>query len=67
MTVTVNGKPTGLPAGTTVADLVASTVDGGHRFVAVARNGVVAPRATWAESTLADGDTVEILVPVAGG
>jgi thiamine biosynthesis protein ThiS len=33
----------------------------------VAHNGAVAPRGTWAAVTLADGDTVEILVPVAGG
>jgi sulfur carrier protein len=66
MTVTVNGKPTGLPAGTTLAGLVESTVEG-RRHVAVAHNGAVAPRGTWTTVTLADGDTVEILVPVAGG
>jgi sulfur carrier protein len=66
MTITVNGKPTGLTAGTTLADLVSSTVEG-HRYVAVAHNGAVAPRGTWAGVTLADGDAVEILVPVAGG
>ena len=66
MTITVNGTPTGIAAGTTVADLVSSTVVG-HRFVAVAVNGAVAPRGTWPTVTLADGDTVEILVPVAGG
>jgi sulfur carrier protein len=66
MTITVNGTATGIAAGTTVADLVGSTVEG-HRFVAVAVNGAVAPRGTWPAVTLADGDTVEILVPVAGG
>ena len=66
MTVTVNGRPTGLAAGTTLAGLVDSTVEG-HRHVAVAHNGAVAPRGTWATVTLADGDAVEILVPVAGG
>ena len=66
MTITVNGKPTGLAAGTTLAALVSSTVEG-HRYVAVAHNGAVAPRGSWPDVTLADGDTVEILVPVAGG
>jgi thiamine biosynthesis protein ThiS len=66
MIITVNGKATDLAASTTLADLVRSTVEG-HRHVAVAHNGAVARRGTWADVTLADGDTVEILVPVAGG
>jgi thiamine biosynthesis protein ThiS len=66
MTITINGKATDLAAGITLADLVSSTVEG-HRYVAVAHNGAVAPRGTWVDVTLADGDAVEILVPVAGG
>lgn len=65
MTVTVNGESVVLDPGVTVAALVAARTD--QRRVAVARNGEVVPRAAWAGTALADGDEVEILVPVAGG
>jgi len=65
MTVTVNGESVVLDPGVTVAALVAART--GQRRVAVARNGEVVPRAAWAGTALADGDEVEILVPVAGG
>ena len=66
MQVTVNGDPVGLPDDATVADLVAARA-GGHDRVAVARNGDVVPRSTWAQTALAPGDTVEVLAPTAGG
>ena len=66
MELTVNGAPTLLPDGTTVAELVAqSTTE--QRRVAVARNGEVVPRSTWGATALADGDAVEVLMAVAGG
>lgn len=64
--VTVNGVPTDVASGCTVADLVTARA-GEHRRVAVARNGEVVPRSTWADTRLVAGDDVEILVPVAGG
>jgi sulfur carrier protein len=64
--VTVNGVPTRLPEGGTVADLVAGRA-GGHDRVAVARNGDVVPRSSWAQTRLTDGDALEVLAPTAGG
>lgn len=66
MQVTVNGTPTELDDPTTVAQLVAAQADD-QRRMAVARNGEVVPRSTWAATPLCDGDAVEVLRAVAGG
>jgi sulfur carrier protein len=64
--VTVNGVVTDVDEGVTVASLVrARTAE--HRGVAVALNGAVVPRSGWEATHLNDGDSVEVLVPVAGG
>ncbi len=66
MQLTVNGEPAELADGATVADLVAERAPG-HDRVAVARNGDVVPRSSWAQTPLAPGDAVEVLAPTAGG
>ncbi|MCU1692274.1 MAG: thiS [Frankiales bacterium] len=66
MRLTVNGDAVELPAGTTVADLVAARAEG-QRRVAVARQGDVVPRSTWEQTQLEEGDVVEVLVATAGG
>ncbi|NEK60095.1 sulfur carrier protein ThiS [Geodermatophilus sabuli] len=66
MQLTVNGSPTPLADGATVADLVAER-GGGHDRVAVALNGDVVPRSSWPATRLSPGDTVEVLAPTAGG
>ncbi|WP_448641805.1 sulfur carrier protein ThiS [Geodermatophilus sp. URMC 63] len=66
MELTVNGAPAELADGATVADLVAQRAPG-HDRVAVARNGDVVPRSSWAQTPLAPGDAVEVLAPTAGG
>ena len=65
MRVVVNGEPAEVPAGSTVADLVARMAGGPG--VAVARNDDVVPRSAWACAELAEGDAVEILTAVQGG
>jgi len=66
--IVVNGQPRDLPDGTALADLVADLVgDGSGRGVAVAVNGDVVPRASWAATRLAAGDRVEILTATQGG
>ena len=62
----VNGRERRLPAGWTVADLVAE-LGVEPRTVAVERNGEIAPRARWREIALADGDRLEIVRFVQGG
>jgi len=66
MKVLVNGVPSDVAQGTTVAELVDARAEQ-QRWVAVAVDGDVVPRGTWASTVLRDGDSVEILVPVAGG
>jgi len=66
MQVTVNDEPKHLPAGATVADLVA-TLGLGPRRVAVEVNREIVMRATYASTVLNDGDTVEIIHFVGGG
>ena len=66
MNVIVNGAPTDLDEGVTVAALVAGRAEE-HRRVAVAVNSTVVPRSAWPTTRLHQGDTVEVLVAVAGG
>ncbi|MFS8036492.1 sulfur carrier protein ThiS [Xanthobacter sp. AM11] len=52
----------------TVADLLrAKGLDPGRKGMAVAVNGAVAPRRTWAEAPLSAGDAVEIIEAKQGG
>ncbi|HWP64918.1 MAG TPA: sulfur carrier protein ThiS [Candidatus Limnocylindria bacterium] len=64
--VTVNDEPCALPAGATVAQLIES-LGLGPRRVAVEVNRTLVPRAEYAATPLADGDTVEIIHFVGGG
>jgi sulfur carrier protein len=68
LSVTINGDRHQLPAGTTVAGVVASlpgATDG--RGVAVALGGEVVPRAQWPTTELHDGASIEVVVAVQGG
>ena len=66
MRVIVNGIPSYVDEGATVAALVAAhAVE--RRRVAAAVNGDVVPRSAWESTVLHDGDSVEILAAVAGG
>ena len=66
MRLTVNGtsrEVTGdLSVGALVTELTAA-----QRGVAVAVNGEVVPRSTWATASLRDGDRVEVLTAAQGG
>ena len=66
MHVQVNGEPREVPAGTTVADLVADLAASGQRF-AVEINEELVPRSTHADRPLADGDRVEVVRAIGGG
>ena len=68
MRVIVNGEPRELPAGTTVAIMVASLPGAPEgRGVAVALDGQVVPRGAWGATELADGARVEVVAAVQGG
>ncbi len=66
MQVTVNGVPTVVEKTATVWSVVAMR-GGEHGRVAVAVNGEVVPRSRWETTGLGPGDSVEVLVPTAGG
>jgi sulfur carrier protein len=66
MTVTVNGEPREVPAGTTVEQLVGQITDQ-PTGVAAAVNGEVLPRRAWSGTPLADLDEVEVVTAVQGG
>ena len=66
MSVTVGGQPRELPAGTTVAELLAALGAAGHPC-AVEINREIVPRAAHATHRLADGDAIEIVGFVGGG
>jgi sulfur carrier protein len=64
--IVVNGEPSEVPAGTTVAALVAS-LDAPDRGVAVAIDGEVVPRGRWAATTLDADARVEVVAAAQGG
>jgi sulfur carrier protein len=66
MHVQVNGEPREVPAGTTVADLVADIAASGQRF-AVEVNEELVPRSTHADRLLAEGDRIEVVHAIGGG
>jgi len=66
MTVTVNGAARDLRDGASLPDLL-EELGLGLGWVVVERNGEALPRAVARETTLADGDVLEIVRAVAGG
>jgi sulfur carrier protein len=64
--LTVNGEPRELPAGSSVADLLALVATPG-RPCAVEVNREIVPRSQHAARTLRDGDAVEVVGFVGGG
>jgi sulfur carrier protein len=65
MRVTVNGEQKDIAATHVDALLGELEFEGTHFAIAV--NYDVVPKARWAETALAEGDTVEILTPRQGG
>lgn len=63
--VQINGESLCLSA-CTVAELLTARGLAGKR-VAVERNGAIVPRSQHAQTHLADGDQIEIVVAVGGG
>ena len=66
MNVLVNGKPTELEAGATVAAVLES-LELPDRGVAVAVDAEVVPRGQWPEHELNEGARVEVLRAIPGG
>lgn len=66
--ITLNGQRRQIAATQTVATLLATmAIDGAVGGVAVAVNASVVPRSRWAETSLHEGDEVEVVRATAGG
>jgi len=66
MHITLNGTARECPLDTTVAGLLDVLGYAGKR-IAVERNGDIVPKSQHSNTTLTDGDQVEIVVAVGGG
>ncbi|MFE1793952.1 sulfur carrier protein ThiS [Streptomyces sp. NPDC059525] len=66
MTISVNGEPREVAAGTTL-DAVVATLTAAPSGVAAALNETVVPRGQWPHTAVGDGDRVEVLTAVQGG
>jgi sulfur carrier protein len=64
--VHINGTPTDVDDGARLGEVIDGRVPD-RRGVAVALDGEVVPRATWDDTTLADGARLEIVGAVQGG
>ena len=64
--LSVNGLARSVPEGANLSVLLDELALTGKR-VAVERNGEIVPRSRHAQTPLADGDTLEIVVAVGGG
>ncbi|MBT2479095.1 sulfur carrier protein ThiS [Streptomyces sp. ISL-94] len=66
VSVSVNGEPREVAAGTTL-DAVVATLTTAPSGVAAALNETVVPRRQWPATPVGEGDRVEILTAVQGG
>lgn len=64
--VSLNGKPREFPATLTFAQLL-DELDLEGKRLAIERNGEIVPRSRFADSRLADGDRIEVVIAVGGG
>ena len=66
MSITVNGRRYEIDGPTTV-DALLRRLDQAREDIAIAVDGAVVPRSTWAEAEVADGAVVEIVTARQGG
>lgn len=66
MHITLNGEERELLDGMSVAELV-TTISARTSGLAVAVNSEVVPRSGWSDTSVADGDRVEVVTAVQGG
>ena len=67
MKVNINGKMTEITKDTTVVDLIIKLCGTNPVGVAVAKNGQIIRRSQWNETTIEEGDSLEILHATSGG
>jgi sulfur carrier protein len=64
--IVLNGAPREFPAPLTFIQLLDELSLAGRRL-AVERNGEIVPRSTFADTPVADGDRIEVVMAVGGG
>jgi sulfur carrier protein len=68
MIVELNGREVDVPDDSTVADVALKAgIEPGRRGIAIALDGEVVPAARLAETSLRDGQRVEIVEAIGGG
>lgn len=67
MNITVNGKPVQVRDGITVLELLEELKVRTPEYVSVELNGEILDRTGFADTVVADGDTVEFLYYMGGG
>jgi sulfur carrier protein len=68
LTLTVNGEPIELSAGSTVADVVAHLIGSADaKGIAVAVDRSVVPRSQWSSTTVLADSRIEVVTATAGG
>lgn len=65
-TIALNGEPHEIAPGTTLAALVAA-LGLNPQQIAVERNREIVPRSAYPNTTLTEGDTLEVVTFVGGG
>lgn len=66
MNVTINGQKKKISGAPDIASVLKTQGYEG-KLVAVARNGEFVPRGSYANTSLSDGDALEIVAPMQGG
>ena len=66
MRIQLNGNERDVEQGTTIAQLI-DTITKDRSRVAVERNRAIAPRTTWDEAVVEEGDEIEVVTLVGGG
>ena len=64
--ITLNGESRQFPSPPTIAELVEQLQLTGRR-IAIERNGEIVPRSRYPEQTVANGDSLEVVIAVGGG
>ncbi len=64
--LTLNGEPVAMPAGSSLADLIAAR-GGDAQALATALNGSFVPRAQRTHTRLQDGDAITVFKAIVGG
>ena len=64
--LTINGESRAFPGPLNAADLI-DRLDLTGKRIALERNGEIVPRSRYADTPLASGDALEIVVAVGGG